>query len=159
MSLRFLTSSWKQAEGKNTGLADTHGVILTLLGRHAASWLPSSVSLFVCMVLSHWSVGTGLRLVRGCFLLGAVCLFVCFGSVLNNFSLSPSVVQSVNALTSHWAEHTDGPVGIDCFFFPLLFTSFTLCKNKLLTVKPQNNTRGKCSRLLGSLQCPLSGLG
>lgn len=77
------------------------------------------------------------------------CLFVCFGSVLNNFSLSPSVVQSVNTLTSHWAEHTDGPVGVDCFFFPLQFSSFTLRKNKLLTLKPQNNTRGKCSRLLG----------
>lgn len=36
-------------------------------------------------------------------------------------------------------EHTDGLVGVDCFFLPLKFTSFTLRKFKLFTVKPQNN--------------------
>lgn len=90
---------------KNTGHADTHEVILTLLGWHAAPWLPSSGSVFVCMVLSHCSVGTCLRLVRGCFLIAGFwfvylffCFLFCFDSVLNVFSLCPSVIQNVNTL-------------------------------------------------------------
>lgn len=62
---------------------------------------------------------------------GLFVYLFCFGPVLNNFSLSPSVIQNVNTLTDHWAEHNDRPVGVDCFFFPLKFTSFTLCKYKV----------------------------
>lgn len=81
------------------------------------------------------------------------CLFVClfyFGPVLSNFSLSPSVIQNVNTLTTVGLNTMTGQWALIVSFSLLNSHLLHYVSIKLLTVKPQNNMfkRGNAHDLL-----------